>query len=86
MLNTLYECDFSDAGIDGKKLTRRQFIIKVAEVLLGHMHGKPSKKRRKSDENSRGKPVFCGGVMPISLPKKLNYVHSEETVASEASL
>ena len=40
---TLYEYDFRDAGIDRKKLTRRRFIIKVAEMLLGHMQSKPSK-------------------------------------------
>ena len=77
---TLYECDFRDAGISGKKLTRRQFIIKVAEVLLGHMQSKPSKKRRKSDENGRGKLVICGGVMPISLPNKLNCIHCYHTL------
>lgn len=52
-----------------------QFIIKVAEVLLGHMQSKPSKKRRKSDEIGQGKPVICGGAMPIPLHKKLNCIH-----------
>ena len=67
---TLYECDFRDAGISGKKPTRRQFIIKVAEALLGHMQSKPSKKRRKSDENGSGKPVICGGAMPMTDKKR----------------
>ena len=80
---TLYEYDFRDAGIDRKKLTRRRFIIKVAEVLLGHMQSKPSKKRRKSDENGRGKPVFCGGVMPIIHDKKLNCVHCYQTLKKQ---
>ena len=48
---TLYKCDFRDAGFSQKKLTRRQFIIRVAEVLLGHVQSKPSKKWRKSVEN-----------------------------------
>ena len=77
---TLYECDFRDAGIDGKKLTRRQFIIKVAGALLGHMQSKPSKKRRKSDKNARGQPVICGGVMPIIQDKKLNCIHCYHTL------
>ena len=52
---TLYECDFGDADIDGKKLTGPQLIIKVVELLFDHSQGKPSKKRRLSDENVQGK-------------------------------
>ena len=76
-------CDFRDAGINGKKLTRRQFIIKVAEVLLGHVQSKPSKKRRKSDENGRGKAVICGGVKPIIQDKKLNCIHCYHTLKKQ---
>ena len=61
----------------------KSFIIKVAEVLLGHMQSKPSKKRRKSDENGRGKPVICGGVMPIIQDKKLNCIHCYHTLKKE---
>ena len=75
-------CDFRDAGISGKKLTRRQFMIKIAEVLLGHMQSKPSKKRRKSDENGRGKPVIFGGVMPISDNKR-NCIHCYHTLKKQ---
>ena len=77
---TLYECDLRDAGINRNKLTRRQFIIKVAEGLLGHMQCKPSKKRRRSDENGRGEPVICGGVMPIIQDKKLNCINCYHTL------
>ena len=80
---TLHECDFRDAGINGKKLTRRQFIIKVAEVLLGHKQSKPSNKRWRSDENCRGKAVNCGGVMPIIQDKKLNCIHCYHTLKKE---
>ena len=55
----------------------------VAEVLLGHVQSKPSKQWRKNVENGREKPGICGGVMPVSLDKKLNYIHYFHTLNKE---
>ena len=54
-------------------------------MLLGYVKSELVKKRRKSDENGRGKPVICGGVMVIS-DKKLNCIHCYHTLKKQLKM